>query len=429
MFHLFSIFVCKWCVQIFYARNMFGYSTNGITIASVLDVRRKVADGKFPVKVRVTYQRKRIYYSTGKTLTDQEWERLATTKNSALLSTRNDIQMSFDKVKEAIWDLETENGFSFDELNVRLSKVASITLNGAFEAKMKDLLEEGRVGTQLYYKTACKSISNFAGQNIPFASITVDWLKRFEKQQLKDGLSYTTIGMALRAVRALMNDAIKSGAIRPNQYPFGKDKYEIPTGEGRKLALSLQQIKSVVEFTDGTDVTERYRDLWFFSYLCNGANFCDMLKLKYANIHNGEICFYRSKTLHTSKVKKEIQAVVTPEMQAIINRWGNSNRSPENFIFPYLTGKETPMQEKVLVKDVTKRTNKRMKTIGLALGIEGITTYSARHSFATVLKRSGANISFISESLGHSDLKTTESYLASFETEERKKNAVLLTNF
>jgi len=49
--------------------------------------------------------------------------------------------------------------------------------------------------------------------------------------------------------------------------------------------------------------------------------------------------------------------------------------------------------------------------------------------YATVLKRSGANIAFISESLGHSDLRTTENYLSSFEQEERAKNASKLTNF
>ena len=69
------------------------------------------------------------------------------------------------------------------------------------------------------------------------------------------------------------------------------------------------------------------------------------------------------------------------------------------------------------------------KSIGKALGIERISTYTARHSFATVLKREGANIAYISESLGHQDLKTTENYLASFEREEREKNAELLTKF
>lgn len=62
-------------------------------------------------------------------------------------------------------------------------------------------------------------------------------------------------------------------------------------------------------------------------------------------------------------------------------------------------------------------------------GAAPVTTYSARHSFATVLKRSGTNISYISESLGHSNLAITENYLASFERDERMKNAQLLTKF
>lgn len=70
-----------------------------------------------------------------------------------------------------------------------------------------------------------------------------------------------------------------------------------------------------------------------------------------------------------------------------------------------------------------------MNAIGQELGIGAILTYTARHSFATVLKRAGANIAYISESLGHQDLKTTENYLAAFEKEERRHNAELLTNF
>lgn len=70
-----------------------------------------------------------------------------------------------------------------------------------------------------------------------------------------------------------------------------------------------------------------------------------------------------------------------------------------------------------------------MKKIAEALGIERVTTYTARHSFATVLKRAGANIAYISESLGHQDMKTTENYLASFEREEREKNAQILLDY
>jgi site-specific recombinase XerD len=70
-----------------------------------------------------------------------------------------------------------------------------------------------------------------------------------------------------------------------------------------------------------------------------------------------------------------------------------------------------------------------MKYIGNKIGIGKISTYTARHSYATVLKRAGSNIAFISESLGHGDLKTTEAYLSSFEQNERAKNQALLTKF
>jgi len=99
------------------------------------------------------------------------------------------------------------------------------------------------------------------------------------------------------------------------------------------------------------------------------------------------------------------------------------------YVFPFLTGNETPLEQKKRIQDITRRINKHIKKIGDKLGITNISTYTARHSFASVLKRSGANIAYISDSLGHSDLKTTENYLASFEKEERIKNAALLTNF
>jgi integrase len=303
------------------------------------------------------------------------------------------------------------------------------TLNAAFKAKIETLVEEGAIGNSITYSCAVRHLKKYAGTNVLFDSITADWLKKYEKAMLAEGKSFTTISMYIRSMRALFNEAKAAGIIKEAQYPFGKGKYEIPTGKGRKMALTLQQIKQIISYTDEAEATAHYRDLWFFSYLCNGININDMLKLKYANIDGDEIHFYRSKTLHTSKEKKEIEALLTPEMKQIIERWGNPDKNPNNYVFPFLTGTETPMEQKKKVQDITRRINKHMKKIGDTLGISGISTYTARHSFASVLKRSGANIAYISDSLGHSDLKTTENYLASFEKEDRIKHAAFLTNF
>jgi len=408
---------------------MFNYSNNGVTVASIIDDRRATIENLYPVKIRITYKRVRKYYVTGKTLSVEDWEKISDTKRKSLIATRADIQNSFEKIKNIVQELEYENGFSFDALNARLSKVVSETVNTAFNAKKSVLFDNGQVGSYLYYNDALKSIEQFAGNHIQFESITVDWLRQYEKHLLKLGRSYTTVGMYCRAIRCIINEARKAGIVKESQYPFGNGKYEIPTGQGRKMALTIQQIKSIVTFSDGTEATEKYRDLWFFSYLCNGINFADLLSLKYSNIRNGEIFFFRAKTARTSKVKKEVYAVITPEMQTIIDKWGTKPQNQSNYIFPYLKGNETPMEKKLAIQYLTKHCNKRLKKIGQAIGIEGISTYTARHSFATVLKRSGANIAYISESLGHNDLKTTENYLASFEKEERIKNASFLTNF
>lgn len=180
----------------------------------------------------------------------------------------------------------------------------------------------------------------------------------------------------------------------------------------------------------GSKTVEKYRDFWFFSYLCNGINFRDMLFLRYGNIVDGEICFVRSKTSHTSNHIREIRAVLTPEMRDIIKRWGNpDDGNPDTFLFKYAKDTEDEFVISNIVRRVTHRCNIALAKIAQAVGVPRFTTYSARHSYATVLKRSGTNIAYISESLGHSSLTITENYLASFEQEERIRNAQLLTKF
>ena len=407
---------------------MFSYSKDGITIATMLDDRKANKKGSFPVKIRVTYKRIRKYYSTGKDLTLDEWKVLPTGKSRALKETRESIENSFSLVRSNVEAIAEKVGFSFDALNVRLGRAAGDTVNSALKARIQNLKRGDQISTMQLSEYLLKTLELFSNKEVDFETITVDWLKKYEKFLLSDGKSYTTISMQMRVIRTLMNQAKRDGVIKETQYPFGKDKYEIKEGTNIKKALTRDQIRQIFHFTDGNETTERYRDLWIFSYLCNGINVADLVKLKFKDIKDDEICFVRQKTESTSKNRREIRASLTSQVQKIINRWGNKPNG-ENYIFPYLNGKEDAEQRQRITKDLTKRINLRMKKIGKELNIGNITTYTARHSFATVLKRSGANIAFIGESLGHKDLKTTESYLASFEKGERQKNAGYLTDF
>ena len=353
---------------------------------------------------------------------------LQSTKARALVEIRKDIESSYQIVRTAVEDLLMRGIFSLENLNNRLKRAGGDTLNIAFEGKIAEMKAQERIGNMMAYRVVMKGIERFAGPRVPLSGVSVDWIRRYEKFLLKEGKSRTTVGIHMRHIRAILNDMKRCGKILEAQYPFGRGRYEIQAGEGRKLALTLEQIGQIANYEDGTEATAKYRDYWLFLYLCNGINVADFVKLRYRDIVNGEICFVRQKTERTTKTRKEIRVVVTERMQAIINRWGNPSR-PDSFIFPILGGQEDAMRRKHKTMYFTRAINRRMKEIGERLGIGNISTYTARHSFATVLKRAGANIAYISESLGHQDLKTTENYLASFEREERQKNAELLTKF
>ena len=404
------------------------YSKDGVTVAAMFDSAHPKKSGKCSVKIRVTYNRVRHYYPTGKDLMPAEWDALPTTKARALVEIRKDIESSYQIVRTAVEDLLMRGIFSLENLNNRLKRAGGDTLNIAFEGKIAEMKAQERIGNMMAYRVVMKGIERFAGSRVPLSSVSVDWIRRYEKFLLKEGKSRTTVGIHMRHIRAILNDMKRCGKILEAQYPFGRGRYEIQAGEGRKLALTLEQIGQIANYEDGTEATAKYRDYWLFLYLCNGINVADFVKLRYRDIVNGEICFVRQKTERTTKTRKEIRVVVTERMQAIINRWGNPSR-PDSFIFPILDGQEDAMRRKCKTMYFTRAINKRMKEVGEQLGIGNISTYTARHSFATVLKRAGANIAYISESLGHQDLKTTENYLASFEREERQKNAELLTKF
>ena len=428
-FQRFPIFVCKLYVQSYIQKQKIMYRDckDGVTVLTILDTRRPKQNGLYPVKVQVIFKRVQKYYSTGKELSIKYWERMPDSKSAELSKTRNSIKNSYDLILKNVEDLASKGEFSFDSLNVRLGKAAGEILNNTFKVKIEALEANEQINTRNYYQNVLNCIEQYAGNNFPLDSITVDWLRKFEKHLLQNR-NYTTVGMYMRALKAIINDSITAGALKLSQYPFGRGKYEIPEGVGRKKALNLEQIAQIVKYSDDSEATEKYKDLWFFSYLCNGINIADLIMLKYNNIEEGEIFFIRKKTIRRSKSRKEIRASITPEMESIIKKWGNP-KSPDSYIFPFLKGDEDAEQQVKVASDIIRRINRRMNAIGEALKIGKISTYTARHSFATVLKRSGTNLSFISESLGHANLKTTESYLASFEKEERQKNAALLTNF
>ena len=399
---------------------------NGVVVSVLLDTRTVNKEGTYPVKIKVYFQGKPKYYPTGICMsTKEELEEVLESKSKKNIEIQDIIGKELSRILKNV-DILVERGtFSFSNLNNMLGKNIGGTLNEMISAKIKELENEEKFGTSAFYKGTLSLLKRYIKHDVPINEVTVEWLNGLEKFILKTA-NQTTVAMNMRNIRATMNIAKQVGVIRESDYPFGRGKYQIKEGSGKKKALNKKQLKAIAEYSDGSMTTEFYRDLWLFIYFCNGLNVADLISLKFSDIQNGEISFIRKKTKDRTRDVKRIYAAITPEMYSIINKWGNDPKKSV-YIFPFLKPGDSAWEHEKKKKNLTKLINKRMKMIGEKLNLGKITTYVARHTYATVLRNEGVPISIISPMLGHSSVTTTEIYLADLESEYRAKNASLLS--
>lgn len=399
---------------------------NGVVVSVFLDTRTVNKKGTYPVKIKVYFQGKPKYYTTGICMsTKEELEEVLESKSKKNIEIQDIIHKEFNRISKNINILVERGTFSFSNLNNMLGKNIGGTLNEMISAKIKELENEEKFGTSAFYKGTLSLLKRYIKHDVPIKEVTVEWLNGLEKFILKTA-NQTTVAMNMRNIRATMNIAKQVGVIRESDYPFGRGKYQIKESSGKKKALNKKQLKAIAEYSDGSMTTEFYRDLWLFIYFCNGLNVADLISLKFSDIQNGEISFIRKKTKDRTRDVKRIYAAITPEMYSIINKWGNDPKK-SIYIFPFLKPGDSAWEHEKKKKNLTKLINKRMKMIGEKLNLGKITTYVARHTYATVLRNEGVPISIISPMLGHSSVTTTEIYLADLESEYRAKNASLLS--
>ena len=399
---------------------------NGVVVSVLLDTRTVNKEGTYPVKIKVYFQGKPKYYPTGICMsTKEELEEVLESKSKKNIEIQDIIHKEFNRISKNVNILVERGTFSFSNLNNMLGKNIGGSLNEMISAKIKELENEEKFGSSAFYKGTLSLLKRYMKHDVPIKEVTVEWLNGLEKFILKTA-NQTTVAMNMRNIRATMNIAKQVGVIRESDYPFGRGKYQIKESSGKKKALNKKQLKAIAEYSDGSMTTEFYRDLWLFIYFCNGLNVADLISLKFSDIQNGEISFIRKKTKDRTRDVKRIYAAITPEMYSIINKWGNDPKKSV-YIFPFLKPGDSAWEHEKKKKNLTKLINKRMKMIGEKLNLGKITTYVARHTYATVLRNEGVPISIISPMLGHSSVTTTEIYLADLESEYRAKNASLLS--
>ena len=384
------------------------------TTISVVCYKSKVLkNNESPLMLRICKDGKRKYESIGISILPSLWDfkqnkptRKCPNKEYIERLIAEKVKVYTDKVIEF---KSQEKEFTATSLMEKVNKpVKRKTVQEVFNQYIQELESANRLRYADMYKCTMHSLIKFNKHlDIPFSDMDTIWLKRYEVWLQSQGLAINTLGTRFRHLRVIYNFAIEEKIVKSEYYPFNSFKVSKLSQTTAKRSIQKGEILSVLNYQGQTPLECLAIDLFTFSYLAAGINFGDIARLTKDNILENRLIYIRKKTQKQIKVSLQEQAI------KLIQKYS----MPDNpYLFPILSNFHKTEQQKVnRIHKIIAKVNKSLKEIGERLNIPiDLTTYVARHSFATVLKRSGVNTSLICEALGHSSERVTQIYLDSF---------------
>ena len=362
---------------------------NMVTTNFYLDDRR--GEAPYQLTLRLTYMRTTAYIRLGIKLTPEQWDGVKVVKHPRAGMLNNQLMARKAEIDCRLYDLERGGKIkgkkasdikAFIEAEERGEEVK----DGMSVAEHIELYMSFKTGrTKGLYEETRKKIEKY-GMPERYEEITVDWLRQWE---LWLGGSVNGRAIHLRNLRALMNDAIDRDIT--THYPFRK--FKIKKEETRKRSLTLEQLHTLRDW-EVEEYQEQYRDIFILMILMRGINIGDLALLTEENVVDGRIDYRRQKTKEFYSIKIE------PEMMDIINRYKG-----EKFLLNIGDRYND-------YTDYMRRMNKGLRNIGelkvakckkiIKPLFPDITTYWARHSFATVaMYDCGLSMDMIADLLGH----------------------------
>ena len=379
---------------------------------------KTLANGEHPLMFRVCKDGKKKYVSLGVSVAPQYWDfqKNKPKRNcpDRILIEKLIAQKS-KELSELVLELEADNKeYTAATLVEKAVKPkVKATVGSLMKEHIKDLKEANRTGYALSMEQVYNSLIKFNGHlDMPFSDIDIQWLKKYEQWLRNRGLAENTIGIRFRTLRRIYNIALERKLVKSEDYPFKSFGVSRLHQQTAKRSIKKEGIYRILNYP--TDNKRYYYslaiDLFKFSYFTGGINFADMAYITKKNIMDGRLVYCRKKT------KKIINLPLQAEALEVLEKY----RSDSEYLFPIFSAfHKTEQQKRNRLHKVITKVNDALKEIGKELGITiDLTTYVARHSYATVLKRSGVSTAIISESLGHSSEKVTQIYLDSFENSQ-----------
>lgn len=310
-------------------------------------------------------------------------------------------------LKQIVRELEQlGEAYTADDVVARFSAKAEAARVLRFMREQIGRLEKAdRFGTAKNYEKVLNSFSGFLeGEDLPFFALTERLVGDYNAYLLRRGMVRNSVSFYMRVLRAVYNKAVRRRLVE-QAYPFREVYTGIDTT--RKRAVS----ESVIMQLCGLSLPERSalalaRDIFIFSYCARGMAFVDIAYLRKENIQNGAICYSRHKTGQALTVKIE------PGMRRIMERYASDSGV---YVFPLLDGSDA-LGAYRQYRSALNAYNRSLKKLSRMLpGKSDLTSYVARHSWATAARNHHVPLSVISAGMGHASERTTQIYLATID--------------
>jgi site-specific recombinase XerD len=434
------------------------------TVKIYYKVSKTLADGSHPFQIRITKDRKQVFRSTGLSLHPKHW-------NAGKSNYRDAIRKSYlephrEKLLDALAAWETKYANAADTLaradeQHNADEVLAKAIESRKAARRVKLLaycdeltagyvKTGQAGNATVYRDLRNQLAKFiaaetgapasptgrgkaeawatwlARYDMPMDRVDVTFCHEWEKTLRATGIKEITLSLRFRTLRAVLNQAIAAGLMKAEAYPFARtvaEKHKLQVGKfdvsTAKRAISRDELRRLEMLEPVTERQRLAKEIFLFSFYCGGINFVDLGQLRWRDLSSTDeagnpqrLNYVRQKTGGKFSLR-----LLAPAAAIVASYRPITYASPESYVFTVLdtTKHVSALQIKNRLHKVLGQVNQDLKVLGNLANISTpLTTYVARHSFATTLRLSGTNTAIISQAMGHKSEAVTSVYLDSF---------------
>lgn len=399
--------------------------------------KRPSKDGKFPISVRITINRKPSYIMTGQKLDNlEQWDvKMQRVKKSHPNSVRlnNFLLNELAKANDKALELETKGHVSAKVVKTSLKPIEEKSVYFK-EVAMQYLKDQEALGNYESYATEdgrFKRLYDFAeSDQITFNDITVEFLQRYRiylrqckkprynENSPEQPLSDRTVTNYMISVRTIFNRAISAKLVSKDLYPFGgKGNISIKLSGSAKIGLEETEIKKLeaLDLSGYSEIYHHARNIWLIEFYFAGMRVTDCLLLKWNDFQNGRLYYQMSKNGEHGSVKVPEKALV------ILEQYRSSKDDVNNIhglVFPFMqtmVSLNNRLEVRRKIAFVVQRLNKAMSKLMVMIGsTKNASQHKARHSFAQRAEEKEIHPKVLQKMYRHESILTTMIYQSNF---------------